>query len=204
MWPGLGWWSLAAQQRWDFILIIFGCGYVIAGLQCSCIALVKEDYFFTTCHISGSHAHVALKEVCVWFLSPAVGHFLHVCIPPKVPVMATNFSAVLPGRLWDGPSSPCRLQDTSCWAPPATLSTSCRRSRQQRLWACLRRAGSGSCRVCCWEELHSCDRLAWWGWRKDTSLTFSCAIFPLLSCYAPAVYQEAALPNTFLVKGINK
>lgn len=159
MWSGLGWWSFMAPQRWDFILIIFGCGYVITGFQRSCKALVKEDYIFSTCQTSGSHAHVTLKEVCFRSLSPAVGHFFHVCIPPQVPAMATNFSTVLPGRLWDGPSSPCRLQDTSCWAPPATSSTSCRRSRQQRLWACRRRAGSGSCGVCCWEELHSCDRL---------------------------------------------
>lgn len=157
MWPGLGWWSFAAPQRWDFILIIFGSGYVIAGFQCSCKALVKEDYIFTTSDIRLSRSCYTTGGLCS--VPPAVGHFLHVCIPPKVPVMATNFSAVLPGRLWDGPSSPCRLQDTSCWAPPATSSTSCRRSRQQRLWACRRRAGSGSCRVCCWEELHSCDRL---------------------------------------------
>lgn len=53
------------HQRQDFIQINFGCGYVIAGLQCSPKALVKEDYIFTTCRISGSHTGVAPKEVFV-------------------------------------------------------------------------------------------------------------------------------------------
>ena len=59
---------------------------------------------------------------------------------------------VLPGRLCDGPSSLCRLQATSCWAPPATLSSCWRRRRreQRRACHCHRRAGSGSCRACCW------------------------------------------------------
>lgn len=55
------------------------------------------------------------------------------------------------GRLCDGPSSPCRPQATSCWAPPATLSSCWRkRSVPRRGWRCRRRAGCGSSRACCW------------------------------------------------------
>lgn len=81
----------------------------------------------------------------IYFPSCSNSVFLCVCLICLLYV-------VLPGRLCDGPSSLCRLQATSCWAPPATLS-SCwtrRRREQRRAWHCHRRAGSGSCRACCW------------------------------------------------------
>lgn len=76
------------------------------------------------------------------------------------PSLSLSLCAVLPGRLCDGPSSPCRPQATSCWAPPAT-SSSCwrRRSEQSRAWRCHRKAGSGSCRACCWERFATDDGL---------------------------------------------
>ena len=83
-----------------------------------------------------------------------------------------------PGRLCDGPSSPCRPQDTSCWARPAT-SSSCwmrRRRRRRRAWRCLRRAGSGSCRACCWERSPTEDGLHGGGdnsWIEHTDETIT-------------------------------
>jgi len=75
--------------------------------------------------------HMVIDFLCPLFLS--------LCIVPT-------------GRLCDGPSSPCRPQATSCWDHPATLS-SCwmKRSKLRKTWHCHRRAGSGSCRACCWE-----------------------------------------------------
>lgn len=67
---------------------------------------------------------------------------------------------VIPGRLCDGPSSPCRPQATSCWAPPATSSSCWKRRREwRRAWRCHRKAGSDSCRTCCWERFLTYDRL---------------------------------------------
>lgn len=76
------------QQRQDFIQINFGRGYVIAGLQCSPRALVKEDYISTTCELSGSHTGVAPEEVFVSALPvgpvplPLVTPYLFV-VPPE-------------------------------------------------------------------------------------------------------------------------
>lgn len=92
-----------------------------------------------------------------------------VCIPKliQMPRMSNllfkttlSLSVSFPGRLCDGPSSPCRPQATSCWAPPAT-SSSCwrKRSRQRSDWHCHRKAGSGSCRACCWERSPTDDGL---------------------------------------------
>lgn len=64
------------------------------------------------------------------------------------------------GRLCDGPSSPCRLLATSCWAPPPTLNICWRkRNEQRRVWCCHRKAGSGSCRACFWEKYPTDDGL---------------------------------------------
>lgn len=65
--------------------------------------------------------------------------------------VSLSLFAVLPGRLWDGPSSPCRQQATSCSARPAT-SNSCWKTKTEMTipWCCHRKAGSGSCRACCW------------------------------------------------------
>lgn len=84
----------------------------------------------------------------IYFQSFSNSVFLCVCLSC---LLTFSLCVVLPERLCDGPSSPCRPQATSCWAPPATLSSCWRRRREQRrAWRCHRRAGSGSCRACCW------------------------------------------------------
>lgn len=99
-----------------------------------------------------------MQAVCVGLLVSthvAVnGNWLFMTILPLV------LMRVIPGRLCDGPSSPCRPQATSCWAPPAT-SSSCwkRRCEWRRAWRCHRKAGSDSCRTCCWERFLTYDRL---------------------------------------------
>lgn len=99
-----------------------------------------------------------MQAVCVGLLVSthvAVnGNWLFMTILPLV------LMRVIPGRLCDGPSSPCRPQATSCWAPPAT-SSSCwkRRSKWRRAWRCHRKAGSDNCRTCCWERFLTYDRL---------------------------------------------
>lgn len=99
-----------------------------------------------------------MQAVCVGLLVSThvavKGNWLFMTILPLV------LMCLIPGRLCDGPSSPCRPQATSCWAPPAT-SSSCwkRRSERRRAWRCHRKAGSDSCRTCCLERFLTYDRL---------------------------------------------
>lgn len=99
---------------------------------------------------------ISLHDACLFLVMLLqMGYWLFMTTLPLV------LMSLIPGRLCDGPSSPCRPQATSCWAPPAT-SSSCwrkRRSEQRRACRCHRKAGSGSCRTCCWERFLTYDTL---------------------------------------------
>lgn len=83
---------------------------------------------------------------------------VHLCLSVELTIKVHSLSLhCAAGRLCDGLSFPCRPQDISYWAPPATLS-SCWKNRRmlRRAWCCHRRAGSGSCRTC-WLEKSTTD-----------------------------------------------
>lgn len=96
------------------------------------------------------------------------------CNWPFMDTWCCLLCVVLPGRLCDGPSSPCRLQATSCWAPPATSSSCCRKRRARwRVWSCHKKARSGSCRACCSEKHASNDGLETGDVGEETHLLIS-------------------------------
>lgn len=117
-------------EKWPSWALNTSCHFLLSwcGLSCSCLVYMIIDQLITS-------FYQVIFPKC----------FLMLCM--------CNLLSVFPGRLCDGPSSPCRPQATSCWVPPATLSSCWRkRSGQRRAWHCHRKAESGSCRACCWEK----------------------------------------------------
>lgn len=110
-------------------------------LTCHFLISLFNFFFFFLMRIR-QDVYLNLLQCCVFF------NLLRMSTIPLV-----SLCAVFPGRLCAGPSSPCRPQATSCWDRPATSSSCWRtRSKWRRAWRCHRKAGSGSCRACCWEK----------------------------------------------------
>lgn len=152
--------NVADLSNMNLVQLYFSIrGLSFACYEMGCIYGVSHLWSFSSTSVVLWCLSISVEDDIIFsFMSLSCSICL--CNLPFIDTWCCLLCVVLPGRLCDGLSSPCRLQATSCWAPPATSSSCCRKRRtQRRVWSCHKKAGSDSCRACCSEKHASNDGL---------------------------------------------